>query len=62
MIPQAHICCKCKKQVVWGCCLPAICFECREKEEFIKEQNKLQKDLPEPIIVETQNIRCDVRS
>ncbi len=36
MKPEPHVCCKCKKEVVWTDCLPAICYRCHAEERTPK--------------------------
>lgn len=50
MIPEAHVCCKCKREVVWTDCLPAVCYKCRDKEREW-EQERVRQALPRPDVV-----------
>lgn len=33
MLPEPHLCTKCKKELVWTDCLPATCYNCNAKEK-----------------------------
>lgn len=38
MIPEAHVCCKCKREVVWTDCLPAVCYNCKENKQMVSQK------------------------
>lgn len=42
MIPEAHVCCKCKREVVWTDCLPAVCYNCKESKPMISKNEFLE--------------------
>jgi hypothetical protein len=54
MTPQPHVCCVCKREVVWTDCLPVVCYLCRDKER----RQKAEQELPKPTAVVAGPLRA----
>lgn len=58
MIPEPHICGKCKKEIVWTDCLPCRCCKCEAEE---REKTMIQQaDVPDLVAAADEKQRCCV--
>ena len=53
MIPEPHVCCVCRREVVWTDCLPAVCWRCSSRKKDDLEEKRIREQADKPTIVTT---------